>query len=300
MSIQILSWNVAGLRARLKNRCEHSHIGTTCYGRDLFTQLFCHYEKDCGYKYYDIVSLQETKCNEDQVKLQCEFKIRYPYRFWNSTKGTTQRKGLSGVTIWSKIKPMKILDIPDFDEEGRILALEFKEFILINVYVPNSQKLDCDRYYFREKWNMLFNNYIYNLTQNYSKEIVICGDFNVAHHDIDICNPKQKKNKLAGFFDIERRDFSYLLKNNNLIDVFREFNPDSQKSTYWSNFLKSERSNVNGWRIDYFLTTQKFQSYIKNIEILSNIKSIENLHNIIGDRLSFGSDHCPVILTIDF
>ena len=124
--MNIISWNVAGLRARL-NKNEVKRL--------LFSQPS---DKKFGYKYFDIVCLQETKCNEEQANLTCEITIRYPYRYWKTTSGTTQRKGLSGVSIWSSIKPIKEIEPPDFDEEGRILTLEFDEYILINVlYLGN-------------------------------------------------------------------------------------------------------------------------------------------------------------------
>ena len=275
--MKIISWNVAGLRARLKN----NENGNNHIMNALFNQIS---ENGCGYKFYDIVCLQETKCNEDQVNLECEIEICYPYRFWNCTKGTTQRKGLSGVSIWCTKQPKSVIDNPDFDEEGRILALEFEEFILINVYVPNSQSLECERYYFRESWNIYFMCYVQELESRYNKEIIICGDFNVAHLDIDICNPKSKKNKVPGFFDNERLDFTYLIEYVDLIDIFRYLNPKLQKSTYWSNFLKAERSKYNGWGIDYYLITKKLLNKVKDCKILKNI---------------LGSDHCPMELILE-
>lgn len=262
--MRIVSWNVAGLRAMIKKSHFHEFIN------DYYSPL------------PEIICLQETKAMRDQVKLDDYILEKYPYMYWNSTDGTTQRKGLSGTAIWSKIKPLKILDKAEFDKEGRIVALEFENFFLVNVYVPNSQKLENDRYYFRETWNKLFIHYIKQLKS--SKEVIVCGDFNVAHNPIDISNPKAKKNKVPGFFDNERNDFTFLLHVNDLIDVFREKNPEKQESTYWSNFLKAERSDLNGWRIDYFLVTKKlYENNINSIEILKNIK---------------GSDHCPVVLEI--
>ena len=115
-------------------------------------------------------------------------------------------------------------------------------------------------------------------------KIIVCGDFNVAHLDIDINNPKSKKNKVAGFFDNERANFAFLLETNNLIDVFRNKYPEKRKSTYWSNFLKSERSKENGWGIDYFLVNNNLISKVNNISIMKDIK---------------GSDHCPVLLDLN-
>lgn len=262
--MKIVSWNVAGLRAMLK--------------KEIFHEFIKNYYIDMP----DIICLQETKATEDQVKLDSYIIEKYPYKYWNSTDGTSQRKGLSGTTIWCMQKPISNLGHPEFDNEGRIVALEFEKFILVNVYVPNSQKFENDRYYFRESWNNKFIIYIKELREK--KEVIICGDMNVAHNPIDISNPKSKKNKIAGFFDIERSAFDNLLNTNELIDVYRINNPDKQESTYWSNFLKSPRSDLNGWRIDYFLVNKNLYEKLNiNIEILQNI---------------MGSDHCPVVLII--
>ena len=269
--MKIISWNVAGLRARLKNDMD-SYLINALFNKNESIDIVN----------YDIVCLQETKCNEEQINLLSHLKNVYPYRFWNSTKGTSQRKGLSGVCIWCTSPPINNLGFPEWDDEGRIITLEFNEFILINVYVPNSQKFDCERYHFRKNWNMKFATYINEIKTNFSnKEIIICGDMNVAQLDIDISNPKQKKNKVAGFFDFERYDFSQLLYYCELKDIYRNFYPNSQKSTYWSNFLKSERSEKNGWGIDYLLCSSNIINKIHSCNILMNIK---------------GSDHCPMEL----
>ena len=272
--MNILSWNVAGLRARLKP----DETQNNSLMRAIFEQVS---ENGLGYKYFDIVCLQETKCTENEVILPSEIEIRYPYRFWNSTDGTSQRKGLSGTTIWCNSPPITALPTPEFDLEGRIVAVEFEKFILVNVYVPNSQTLDSKRYYFRQEWDKRFFEYINNIKK--TKEVIICGDFNVAHLDIDITNPKQKKNKVAGFYDSERTDFAYLLELSDLIDVFRTIYPKKQRSTYWSNFMKDTRKKDNGWRIDYFLMSQDLfnKNCIDMIDIQMDVS---------------GSDHCPVNL----
>ena len=272
--MNIFSWNVAGLRARLKPDENHSNS----LMRGVFSQKS---DNGLGYKYFDIVCLQETKCKESEVKLPSEITDRYPYRFWNSNDGSSQRKGLSGTCIWCTKPPIN-WGVPDFDKEGRVIMVGFEDFILVNVYVPNSGKFEEDRYYFRSEWNNTFRQYITNLEK--SKNVIICGDLNVAHLDIDISNPKQKKNKVAGFYDIERSAFNDLLVNTNLVDVFRIKNEKQNRSTYWSNFLKSERTNENGWGIDYFLASK--QMYEKNdltMKIMIDVK---------------GSDHCPIVLTI--
>lgn len=192
----------------------------------------------------------------------------------------------SGTTIWCPRPPIKCLPCPEFDEEGRIVVLEFEKFILINVYVPNSQKLDSERYNFRATWNSRFSTYVNEIRIIFpGKEIIVCGDFNVAHENIDISNPSSKKNKIAGFFDLERDSFSKLLLYCGLVDIYRHTNPDVRASTYWSNFLKTPRSEENGWRIDYFLVTG-----IDNARIVYN-----NCHI---HREVLGSDHCPTVLDL--
>jgi exodeoxyribonuclease-3 len=276
--MQIVSYNVAGLRAHIKKSEFHMFINAN-------TSVVDTSVVDSFVGKFDIICLQETKAEEKQVVLPEYITTHYPYRYWNSTKGTTQRKGFSGVTIWSRIKPLNLVPMfPEFDEEGRIVCMEFEKFILVNVYVPNSQKFENERYYFREKWNAQFREYISNLQK--IKDVIICGDMNVAHLDIDISNPKAKKNKVPGFFDIERTDFAYLLEMNSLIDVFRTLNPLKQKSTYWSNFLKTKRSIENGWGIDYFLISQKLfeTNIITDCRIHMDVK---------------GSDHCPISISIN-
>ena len=262
--MKIISFNVAGLRAMLKKQEFEDFINEPSGD-------------------YDIICLQEIKAEESQLILP-SYLDKYQFKYYNSTKGITQRKGLSGVSIMSKIEPTTVLKCPEFDEEGRILALIYEEFILVNIYVPNSQRFECERYYFRENWNLKFSTYIGELTNTYKKEVIICGDLNVAHLNIDIVDPKKKENKVPGFFNNERKAFYDLLVFNNLRDVFRKLNPTQQKSTYWSNFLKAERSQKNGWGIDYYLATENIFKKITDCKILMNIK---------------GSDHCPILLKLN-
>lgn len=262
--MKIISWNVAGLRACLKKNAFNNMINETSFP--------------------NIICIQETKAESNQVIIDDEISRFYKYRYWNSTKGTTQRKGFSGVSIWSSIEPKKELENPEFDEEGRILSLEFDDFIIINVYVPNSQEYESERYFFREKWNTLLTEYIVSLKETYGKEIIICGDFNVAHLDLDINNPKKKENKVAGFFDNERLDFAYLMEKNELCDIFRHLNPLIQRSTYWSNFLRKPRNKYNGWGIDYYLISENLIPKVKECNILKD---------------SMGSDHCPLELILN-
>ena len=247
---RIVSWNVAGVRAMLKK----GNLEELLIQND-----------------YDIVLLQETKAEEKQVKMPEKLAYMYPYRYWHSTKGTTQRKGLSGTAIWSKIKPISRIDEPEIDEEGRILSLEFDEFIVVCVYTPNSQGLNT--------LHENFGNYITMLKN--IKPTIIAGDLNVAHRDIDIHNPKKHKNKYAGFFDLERDQMNdYLFRG--FIDAFRDKYPTVEKKyTYWNQLNPKIRENNSGWRIDYFLTTSEIK--IKDCNILQDIR---------------GSDHCPIYLEI--
>ena len=267
--MKILSWNVAGLRARLKNN-------------DLERVLFS-LPNNKFYHYFDIVCLQETKCTAEQAKLSSEIKERYPFITWNNSLGTTQRKGFSGTCIMSTKKPISVLEHYSFDEEGRIIALEFDSFVLINVYVPNSQKVESERAEFRTMWDIKFREITHKIKQEIGKEIIICGDLNVARSDNDIVDPNRKRNRVPGFLDDERHGIEHHLNYLDMVDVFRAKNPDSRMSTYWSNFLKQPRSNFNGWRIDYFLTSKGVVDKIDNIEILQD---------------TIGSDHCPLYIEI--
>ena len=260
--MKILSWNVAGIRATIKK------------GNLDFLET----------SDYDIVCFQETKADEQQVILNDNIKNIYPYRYWKSTQGITQRKGFSGTSIWSKIKPIKELDIPDIDSEGRVTTLEFDDFIISTVYTPNSQSLTSERHIYRVSlWDEFFLDYINNL--NKIKPTIVCGDLNVANEDIDIYNPKQLSNKAAGFLDSERENFKKIL-NNGWIDTFRFKNPNLiNQYTYWDQRHPQLRSSNRGWRIDYFLLPNKYKNKINNSEILPDIK---------------GSDHCPIALDFNF
>jgi len=257
--MKIISWNVAGLRGILKK----DHLINLIKSEDP-----------------DIICLQETKAEEKQVDLPKYIIEQYPFRFWESTKGTTQRKGLSGTCIWSKIKPIRQYNPPDTDEEGRITTVEFDNFIIMCVYTPNSQGLDSHRLTFRSiEWHKAFKEYISLLKQ--LKPTIICGDFNVAHKEIDIHHPKQHK-KQAGFLDIERNQFQEYL-DMGYVDKFRELNPNTEeKYTYWSQLNPKIRANNSGWRIDYFLCTEDLS--VKDCEIWNKV---------------YGSDHCPIYLELE-
>ena len=261
--MKIACWNVAGIRAIIKKG---------------------ELDEFAGDNNPDIICIQETKALESEVILSDELKEMYPYRYWNSNTGLVQRKGLSGTAIFSKTEPIKVLPTAEFDNEGRIVSLVFKtesiEFVLVTTYVPNSQSMASARYNFRNEWNDKFNEYLKSL----GDKLIVCGDMNVAHQEIDICNPKPKINKIAGFFNCERQNMTNMIMSG-FIDVYRLLNENGRISTYWSHLLKQPRSAENGWRIDYFL--------VKN-ELLSMIK-----YNFECCQEQYGSDHCPIILTIE-
>jgi exodeoxyribonuclease III len=265
--MRILSWNVAGLRAMLKKKN--------------LQELLTKYD-------YDIVCLQETKAEESQVELPPEIIEKYPFRFWNSTLGTTQRKGLSGTTIWSKTSPINRIKHPSIDEEGRITTVQFDDFIIVCVYTPNSQSLESPRYKFRtNEWDNIFRKYITTLKN--IKPTIIAGDLNVAHQDIDIYNPKRCKNKVPGFFDNERTEFQKHI-DAGFIDVFRHLYPTQKGAyTYWNQIRPANRQNNIGWRIDYFLIGGDPLTPPTTLN-LTECNLLTDIH---------GSDHCPLSLDID-
>ena len=257
--MKIISWNISGIRPKL--------------ARDNFIDFI--YNTDAS-----ILCFQETKTDEDKTKipeLMCE---KYPFRYWNSSDGTSQRKGFSGTAIWSAIKPIQRLETPDFDKEGRLVTLEFEEFILLCVYTPNSQDINSERFTFRiEYWDTNFREYINKLNQ--TKSTIVCGDFNVANLDIDLYNAKKYKNKVAGFYDLERLAFTKYIEDG-FIDNFRYLHGNElNKYTYWNQRVKTCREKNLGWRIDYFISSKDI------------IKRIDDC-NIMAEQL--GSDHCPIYL----
>ena len=260
--MKIFSWNVNGLRAIIKKR---------------FYDIIAEQDPD-------IICLQEIKANKDQVQLDPEFNETYPYQIWNSA----ERKGYSGTAIFSKI-PFKEdnkdnkewLDdtiVHDGDTEGRLALAKFSDFTLLNLYNINAKE-DLSRLDYKTKeWNsMLIDKVNYFNADNTS--IIICGDFNVAHKDIDIWQPKGKE-KRPGATLAEKGAHDDLLKKGNLVDCFRMLNPDVQKYSWWCNYNRC-RENNKGWRIDSFLCSKSFVDNIKNCDILDQV---------------MGSDHAPLIL----
>ena len=260
--MNIISWNVAGIRARLRDK----------------------YMVFLERGDYDIVCLQETKAEERQVKLPQTLMDMYPHRQWNATKGTTQRKGLSGTAIWSKQPVERWMPTPAFDEEGRITTAEFDKFILVTVYTPNSQSIESERHEYRVcVWDSLFREYISELET--IKPVVLCGDLNVAHEDIDVYHPDKVRNKVPGCLDDERNNLQDLL-DAGFKDAFRLFHKEPGQYTYWDQKIPALRTSNRGWRIDYFLVSDA-------IAETHNVRSCEIMAQI------FGSDHCPVTLELE-
>ena len=251
--MKIISWNVNGIRA-------------------VMTKGFPDFVK----KYNpDILCLQETKAHPDQVD---ELLHDYEHHFWNSA----DKKGYSGTAIFSKIKPLNVsygggIDVGD--TEGRIVTAEFDEFFLVNVYTPNSKR-GLARLDYRQEWDKLFYAYLKELEK--SKPVITCGDLNVAHTEIDLARPKNNT-KNAGFTQEERSGFQRYL-DGGFLDTFRIFNQDPENYTWWSYMFNARAKNL-GWRIDYFLASQKLKNNIISAEILNEV---------------MGSDHCPVTLNLKF
>ena len=248
--MKIISWNVAGLRACLNK------------GFDRF------FEEEKA----DIYCLQETKVLEEQNPF-------HPYGY-HEYLFPAEKKGYSGVMIYSKVEPISVkygIGDTEYDSEGRTITLEFDDFYLVNCYVPNSKR-ELLRLDSRMRFEDLMRDYLKSLKEK--KNVVYCGDLNVAHEEIDIKNPKANRRN-AGFTDEERNKMTELL-DSGFIDTFRHFYPDIVKYTWWS-YLGAARSKDIGWRIDYFIVNDE---YIKNIEDAL----------IYSDVL--GSDHCPIGIVI--
>jgi len=251
--MKIVSWNVNGIRAVLKKG-------------------FLDFLDEVN---PDIICLQETKAHPEQVELNLE---QYPYKFWNSA----EKKGYSGTAIFSKIKPISIinnLNIEKHDTEGRVICFEMKNYYLITVYTPNSKR-DLSRLDYRaNEWDVDFLTYLKKLEED--KPVVFCGDLNVAHKEIDLKNPKTNKRN-AGFTNEERNGFKNYMQSG-FIDTFRIFNQDEGHYTWWSYMFNSRAKNV-GWRIDYFCVSETIKNKVKKSIILPDV---------------MGSDHAPILIEID-
>ncbi|WP_455100560.1 exodeoxyribonuclease III [Parvimonas micra] len=249
--MRFVSWNVNGLRACIKK-------GFLDYFNDINADFFC---------------LQEIKMSEGQLDLELEgYETFYNY---------AQRKGYSGTAIFTKFKPLSVkygMGMEEHDNEGRLITLEYDNFFLVTCYTPNS-KQELLRLDYRMVWEDAFRNYLLDL--NKTKSVIVCGDLNVAHKEIDLKNPKTNR-KNAGFTDEEREKMSILL-DSGFTDTFRYFYPDKENEySWWSYFGKSRERNT-GWRIDYFLTSKDMDNRLVDAQIHQSI---------------LGSDHCPVYLEI--
>lgn len=255
MKIKIISWNVNGIKAILKKKTLHELLKE---------------EKP------DILCLNEIKCNE--CLKGSIINDMFEYHYWNFSE---KKKGYSGTAIFSNIKPLRqVKDGQEFDDkEGRLIHLEFENFNLINVYVPNS-KPKLERLDYRvNTWDKELSKYISKLPKN----VILTCDMNVANEEIDIHNPKGPVNR-PGWTNEERESFSLMLKENKLIDSFRWMYPETVKYSYWD-YRSAARKRNKGWRIDYFLVSKK---------IIKNVKESDILDTILG------SDHAPILLKMEF
>lgn len=236
--MKLISWNVNGIRA--------------AYNKG-FNEFFDNENAD-------IFCIQETKMQEGQLDLAKE---GY-YVYLNSA----EKKGYSGTAIWTKIKPITVkygIDIEEHDKEGRVITLEFEKFFMVTVYTPNAKR-ELERLEYRVKWEQDFRKYLEELRK--VKPVVICGDLNVAHKEIDVKNDKANRGQ-AGFTDEERREFNNLL-DLKYIDTFRKFYSEEERFTWWSYFGKAREKNV-GWRIDYFIISNELDNNLKDAMIYDNI-----------------------------
>ena len=250
--MKLVSWNVNGLRAIYKKGFE-----------ELFKELNA-----------DIFCIQETKMQEGQIELD----LQGYYQYYNYA----ERKGYSGTAIFTKKEPLKVsygIGIEEHDKEGRVITLEFDKFYMVNCYTPNSGR-ELARLEYRMTWEDEFKKYLIRLDKQ--KPVIICGDLNVAHTKIDLKNPKSNR-KNAGFTDEERSKIDNLL-NSGFTDTFRKIYPDKEGAYTWWSYMFNARANNAGWRIDYFLVSDRISKNIKDAYIYSNI---------------MGSDHCPVGLKIE-
>lgn len=253
--MKIVSWNVNGIRAIAK--------------KDFFTDL----EKINP----DILCLQETKAQDDQVAEVLD-SVKDYFSFSNSA----EKKGYSGTAVLSKTKPISVfrgIGIEEHDNEGRVLGLEFEDFYLVNVYVPNSGN-ELKRLGYRQTWDKAFYDFLKSLEKN--KPVIVCGDLNVAHTEIDLARPLPNYNKSAGYMQEEIDGLDRYISGG-FKDTFRLFNPDLKEAYSWWSYRGGARERNIGWRIDYFLASESLVPSIKNADILSDV---------------LGSDHCPVMIAL--
>ncbi len=250
--MKLISWNVNGLRACLTK-------GFYDFFNEINADVFC---------------VQETKMQEGQA----EINLKGYFQYWNSA----MKKGYSGTAIFTKIEPTSVtydIGIDEHSGEGRVITIEFETFFLVNVYTPNAQR-ELARIEYRMSWEDAFREYLLQL--NTLKPVIVCGDMNVAHKEIDLKNPNSNHQN-AGFSDEERNKMDELL-NNGFVDSFRYLYPDVTGAYSWWSYMFNARTNNAGWRIDYFLVSERLKLNIKDATIHGDI---------------MGSDHCPVGLEIE-
>lgn len=248
---KLISWNVNGLRACMQK-------GFMDFFNEINADVFC---------------LQETKMQAGQLDLQLD---GY-YQYWNYA----EKKGYSGTALFCKEKPISVtygIGIEEHDKEGRVITAEFDDCYIVTCYTPNSQR-ELARLDYRMEWEDSFKGYLKSLDMN--KPVILCGDLNVAHNEIDLKNPKTNR-KNAGFTDEERAKMTALLSDG-FIDTFRYFYPDTEGVYSWWSYMFKAREKNAGWRIDYFIVSEKMKDKLKEAKIHTDI---------------FGSDHCPVELDI--
>ena len=250
--MKLVSWNVNGIRACLNK-------GFDDFFKEVNADIFC---------------IQETKCQEGQVDLEYD-----GYEsFWNSA----EKKGYSGTAVFTKTKPLSVkygIGIEEHDKEGRVITLEFDKFFLVNIYTPNSKR-ELERLDYRQVWEDEIRKYLLNL--NKTKPVIMCGDLNVAHKEIDLKNPKTNTHN-AGFTIEERSKMTELL-DAGFVDTFRYLYPDKEDAYSWWSYMRKAREKNVGWRIDYFIVSKDIEKQIKEAKI---------------DTEVYGSDHCPVGLEIN-
>lgn len=249
---KLISWNVNGLRACVNK-------GFLDFFKDIDADVFC---------------IQETKLQEGQIDLDLD---NY-HQYWNYA----DKKGYSGTAMFTKEEPLSVkygIGIDEHDHEGRVITAEFDTYYVVTCYTPNSQN-ELKRLDYRMKWEDDFLSYLKELEK--TKPVILCGDLNVAHTEIDLKNPKTNR-KNAGFTDEEREKMTVLL-NSGFTDTFRHFYPDKEGIYSWWSYRFKAREKNAGWRIDYFITSKSLDNRLKGADIHTDI---------------FGSDHCPVELTIE-
>ena len=251
-NMKLISWNVNGIRAAMTKGFEE-------FFDSISADIFC---------------VQETKLQPEQIKFEKEGYKQY----WNSAV----KKGYSGTAVFSKIEPISVkygIGIEEHDQEGRVITLEFEKFFLVNCYTPNSKR-ELERLEYRQVWEDEFRKYLVNLDNK--KPVILCGDLNVAHKEIDLKNPSSNHHN-AGFTDEEREKMTKLLEAG-FTDSFRYMYPDKEGEYSWWPYMFHAREKNAGWRIDYFIVSNKIKDKIQDAKIHQEI---------------FGSDHCPVELDIE-